>query len=104
MKISLTFLFFPVWLVALRDPPGAGKGPPALPTSPVPRPPRQDYLTSPSLRDRETGSWIPAHHPRSVRERTGSRHRTLPARVDWARRNPRLLFRLSGLFLFRFAE
>ena len=32
------------------------------------------------------------------------RARPTAARADWARRNPRLLFRLSVLFLLRFAD
>jgi hypothetical protein len=43
--------------------------------------------------------------PLPVRSRTDRlRARHFAARVDWARRNPRLLFRLSAVFLLRTAE
>src|ERR671915_1273068 len=78
MKISLTFLFFSLsgslcYVTRLEL-----ARPSASPTSPAPRPPRQDYSTPPPLRGQETGSWTPAHHARSVRERTGSGHGTRP--------------------------
>ena len=67
-------------------------------------PSRACYSALPSLRDRETDSWTPAHHARPVRGQTGSGPGLKAARADWARRKPRLLFRLSALFLLRLAE
>ena len=60
----------------------------------------QLYSSLPSLRGREAGSWTPARLTRRIRGRTGSGL----ARVDCARRNPRLSFRLPVSFLLRFAE
>jgi len=66
--------------------------------------PWQVYSALPSLRGREAGSWTPTRHARPVlgRGRLWVLHKA--AWVDWARRNPRSLFRLSGLFLLRLAE
>jgi hypothetical protein len=44
-------------------------------------------------------------HDTSVDVPSQGPEQAIPAmQVCWARRNPRLLFRLSGLFLLRFAE
>jgi hypothetical protein len=71
---------------------------------PRPLPAWQRYSALPSLGGREAGSWTTTHHTRPVRERAGSGRGPKAAWPDWARRNPRLLFRLSAVFLFRFAE
>jgi hypothetical protein len=52
------------------------------------------------LEGREAGSWIPAASPDLSVNRL-ARDRQLAVRVDWARRKPMLLLRLSALFLFR---
>ena len=61
------------------------------------------YLAYPTMGSRETGSWTPANLTPFIREPTDS---GLPDgnAGGLASRNPRLLFRLSGVFLLRLAE